>query len=89
MDMFTSYGHIKKPKKSSIFLMILAWDCPFKQLKVPYLLLWHYIVMLDIMLSTQTLVTDMSLCMIYHYLMSVACYQVLKCRHWSDKLMSF
>ena len=26
MDMFTPYGHNKKP----IFFMILAWACPFK-----------------------------------------------------------
>ena len=29
MDMFTSYGHIKKPKKITDFLMILAWASPF------------------------------------------------------------
>ena len=28
--MFTSYGHIKNPKKLLIFLMILAWLCRFK-----------------------------------------------------------
>ena len=30
MDMFTSYGHIKKPNKITDFLMILAWVSPFK-----------------------------------------------------------
>ena len=30
MDMFTSYGHIKKPKKITDFLMILVWASPFK-----------------------------------------------------------
>ena len=31
MDMFTSYGHIKKPKENyTDFLMILAWLCRFK-----------------------------------------------------------
>ena len=30
MEMFTSYGHIKKPKQNHHFCMILAWDCPFK-----------------------------------------------------------
>ena len=31
MDMFTSYGHIKKPKKIPDFFMISAWDRPFKR----------------------------------------------------------
>ena len=30
MDMFTSYGHIKKPKKITDFLMTLACASPFK-----------------------------------------------------------
>ena len=30
MDMFTSYGHIKKPKY--FFFMILAWLCRFKNM---------------------------------------------------------
>ena len=30
MDMFTSYGHIKKPKLNHRFSMILAWASPFK-----------------------------------------------------------
>ena len=30
MDMFTSYGHIKKPKKIIDFVRILAWASPFK-----------------------------------------------------------
>ena len=34
MDMFTSCGHIKKPKKITDLLMILAWACPFKGLRV-------------------------------------------------------
>ena len=29
MYMFTSYGHIKNPKKITDFLMILAWASPF------------------------------------------------------------
>ena len=28
MDMFTSYGHIKKPKKIIDFFMIIAWASP-------------------------------------------------------------
>ena len=31
MDMFTSYGHIKKPNKITDFLTILAWASPFNQ----------------------------------------------------------
>ena len=30
MDMFTSYGHIKKPNKIIDFLVILVWASPFK-----------------------------------------------------------
>ena len=40
MNMFTSYGHIKKPKYkiNTDFLMILAWLCRFKCiLKIPTL----------------------------------------------------
>ena len=29
MDMFTSYGHIEKPKQITDFLMILVWASPF------------------------------------------------------------
>ena len=30
MDMFKSYGDIRKPRKITDFLMILAWLSPFK-----------------------------------------------------------
>ena len=30
MDMFTSYGYIKKRKKNTDFFMILDWLCRFK-----------------------------------------------------------
>ena len=33
MDMFTSYGHIKKRELKYRFFMILAWLCGFKELK--------------------------------------------------------
>ena len=33
MDMFTSYGHIKKPKLNHRFFIILAWDSPFNFIK--------------------------------------------------------
>ena len=35
MDMFTSYGHIKKQNKNTDFLMILAWLFRFKLMFKP------------------------------------------------------
>ena len=29
MDMLTYYGHIKEPKKNTVFFLILAWLCRF------------------------------------------------------------
>ena len=34
MDMFTSYGHNKSQNKITDFFMLLAWDCPFNDIKV-------------------------------------------------------
>ena len=36
MDMFTSYGHIKKWNKITDFLMILAWASPFNLRRLPH-----------------------------------------------------
>ena len=42
MDMFTSYGHIKKPKLNHRFFMILAWACDFKRRKAEFSIFINY-----------------------------------------------
>ena len=50
MDMFTSYGHIKKPKITD-FLMILAWASPFNEITLFLKYYYKLAVILDTILK--------------------------------------
>ena len=48
MDMFTSYGHIKKPNKITDFVMILTWDSPFNLTLASF----NYVLALILLITT-------------------------------------